>query len=187
MDNHLTFDAFLPRSALAQGTGGSSSDHYCFQPAANLNNGNCSQSLKSSGSVDDFLAGYTLEDVSILDFMSCLGEIEIDPVEKYSCSISENGIVENIAPSVACKRTLSSNLSTHSELTSKKRLQTRLALSSAQTASFKTKASTEKSCAEGKTDLDSREENRRSKNREYQRRFREKKMRLELQRLFSQK
>jgi hypothetical protein len=172
MQNQPTFEDLISCTFcdVSQGIASANSSPYLFEQQRNyLDSGHgCSNpSMKSAGSIDEFLADYRHDDVSILAFISCLGEQDTEPtgLSSLECIFTQN-------PPSSEKKLLSSKIGKEQKL---KNL----------TSIGRLEISKNKSCKSlrPRTNIEAQEEIRRSKNREYQRRFREKKMRLEFQRL----
>jgi hypothetical protein len=118
--------------------------------------------VSSSGSIDDFLAEYELETKSISDFMLCLEDQSIAASHHTKCNMD---IFLYPKPAAAISKKVNRSASND----------TRIVIEKKEPCTNHSDAS--------KMSAESREELRRSKNREYQRRFREKKIRLELERM----
>ena len=135
--------------------------------------------VKSSGSIDDFLADYRHERSSIQSFISSLeDDVKSRSFEHHdvTCPVGLSSRASKPLHStstlpVASIEEKKSNLST--DFKGKRIRET----SNSQTVSAR-------KAVRSRTDNESKEERRRSKNCEYQRRFREKKMRLEMQRQY---
>ena len=143
------------------------------------------KTLHDYGTIDDFLADYRHESCDILSFLSCLEESEIasnnkgidleDPRSKMVLTSAEH----------AWSQHLSSLCPTSAVGTFGKQQATFTAVGEKRARDFAVDMIDVRSSGKiTRFDVDcaSQDELRRRKNREYQRRFREKKMRLELQR-----
>ena len=141
--------------------------------------------LQSYGTINDFLADYRHESCDVLSFLSCLEESEIasnnkgidleDPRSKMVLTSAEH----------AWSQHLSSLCPTSAVGTFGKQQATFTAVGEKRARDFAVDMIDVRSSGKiTRFDVDcaSQDELRRRKNREYQRRFREKKMRLELQR-----
>ena len=137
--------------------------------------------VNNPGSIDDFLAEYRHESSSILSFLSSLEET--NTANNMSCTSKPLNSSWVHDPSIdLCKRSVRFP---SSAATAEVKIGTTVAESRKRSRVDKQQKSD--SCSKttlSKTDRESQEERRRRKNCEYQRRFREKKMRLELQRLY---
>ena len=131
--------------------------------------------VNSTGSIDDFLADYRHETSSIVSFLSCLEESEI--ANHQNCLLEQDS------------RCYKKHSASHSSSKRPKIAAMNVAGIGAEQATQSRKRHREagerqpvSACKATRTDADdkSREERRRSKNCEYQRRFREKKRLLEL-------
>ena len=128
----------------------------------------------SFGSIDDFLADYRHETSTIVSFMSCLEESEIANHQNSTTKHGSRCCKKDSASHASSKRPKVSALNVAgigAEQSTQKRKRPREAERQPVSASHA-------ACTDA--DDKSREERRRSKNCEYQRRFREKKMLLEL-------
>ena len=136
--------------------------------------------LKSSGSIDDFLANYRHESSSIVSFLSCLEKPEISGNHLNSTTKQpRSSQISDRLPKVSSQPS-SATLSTMSFLTSGVVQETLTTKSPKQPR--KVKQVETSISARPRTGDESEQERKRRKNREYQQRFREKKMRLQLQR-----
>ena len=137
--------------------------------------------MKSSGSIDDFLADYQHERSSIQSFFSSLEEPEPAHLKRCglkqhisACFLDPAPLSPKLCVSTQPVASFEAAQPTHAETTS----------CSLKRADTKQQRASVRKTLRSKTNLESKEERRRSKNCEYQRRFREKKMRLEMQRQF---
>jgi hypothetical protein len=153
----------------------SEADEFSFKARSNFG-----WRMKSSGSIDDFLADYSHEDVSIEEFLSCLEDTHIE--QRNTSSIFNSARSHTVQPIHTTDTVHPSALNS----TSKRKLS--VLVKEEQETKIVGEVPVSKPCpADGGRETrheslsDSREEVRRRKNREYQRRFREKRMRLELQ------
>ena len=128
--------------------------------------------LRSSGSIDDFLMDYKHENTSILQFMTSLEEPELELAQRRSDSL-HLPLVGLAASQSSLSCSLNAELAPSVLVTANR---TPITLNSRAVAS----------CKKSRTRMspESKAELRRIKNREYQRRFREKRLRLELQQMF---
>ena len=137
--------------------------------------------VNNPGSIDDFLAEYRHESSSILSFLSSLEET--NTASNMSCTSKHlnSSWIQDPAIDLCMKSPRLPSSATNIEV----KAETTVAESRKRSRGDKQQKSD--SCSKttlSKTDRESQEERRRRKNCEYQRRFREKKMRLELQRLY---
>ena len=138
--------------------------------------------VNNPGSIDDFLAEYRHESSSILSFLSSLEET--NTASNISCTsqhLNPSWIEDSVYHSWMRSLKLPSSAAN---------IQVQIKTTVAESRKRSREDQQQKSYsgakkALSKTDSESQEEQRRSKNCEYQRRFREKKMRLELQQLYS--
>ena len=130
--------------------------------------------FKSSGSIDDFLAHYRLEDTSIQSFLSCLEEPMGAEDQESSTSehLSSTYMLDQGSDAVCSTSTDSSFADTQKTNTAPGRKRTSAPDQLARPADLDGNL---------ETNEDSEDERRRIRNREYQRRFRAKKIRQEMQ------
>ena len=147
---------------------------------------NLGPSLKSSGSIDDFLAEYRHESSSIVSFLSCLEEpSRKDP--KSSCSACLD-MAHHCESKNSCLQPQSLAMNRPNEHVG------RITGEEGKVLSGSSRKRTSESQPQSRTNTKracnqahdaSKEERRRIKNCEYQRRFRERKLRLEMQQLWT--
>ena len=130
------------------------------------------QTSQSSGSIDDFLAHYRLEDTSIQSFLSCLEEPMGAKDQESSTSehLSSTCMLDQGSDAVCSTSTDSSFVDTQTTSTAPSRKRTSAPDQLARPLDGNLE-----------TNEDSEDERRRIRNREYQRRFRAKKIRQEMQ------
>ena len=129
--------------------------------------------LQSSWSIDDFLAHYRLEDTSIQSFLSCLEESMGEDQESSTSEHRSSTIMLDQGSDTVCSTSTSTDSSfvdtqTTSTAPSRKRTSAPDQLARPLDGNLE-------------TNEDSEDERRRIRNREYQRRFRAKKIRQEMQ------
>ena len=136
--------------------------------------------VNSTGSIDDFLADYRHERSSIQSFLSNLEEPEAvnlqrSKFEDQKSAFPLDSALHSSKPTITTGAIWSfeAKQSTHAEVSCK---QTE--------GANKHQKAPHRKILRSRTDSESQKERRRRKNCEYQRRFREKKMRLEMQRLY---
>ena len=133
------------------------------------------QTSQSSGSIDDFLAHYRLEDTSIQSFLSCLEEpMGAKDQESSTSEHLSSTIMLDQGSDTVCSTSTSTDSSfvdtqTTSTAPSRKRTSAPDQLARPLDGNLET------------NEADSEDERRRIRNREYQRRFRAKKIRQEMQ------
>jgi hypothetical protein len=166
MNSQLTFEELIASSltALDQISPEPALDPDCFKTTPQSQSKR--STLQSSGSIDDFLAEYRHEDATIVQFMSCLEGQELVP-----SATSESSFPESHARIFEESDRAKSDTSSYSG-----------ALASATVGTnSKTSAAVAQISLRVKMSPEKKAEMRRDKNREYQRRFREKKLRLDMQ------
>ena len=139
--------------------------------------------LERSVSIDDFLAGYRHERNYILSFLTCLDEPASDHATLSKNASLLHGLlpVSCVSSQRSCSTLPSSTIASFEEM---HRPQATTIQDIDRKRSCPPDAAPARKSGRTKAFPESHEERRRRKNREYQRRFREKRMRLELQRQF---
>ena len=134
--------------------------------------------LKSSRSIDDFLADYRHESSSIVSFLSCLEESDIATYHSGTIS-SAHSFCKNATASHAYHQRPEFSTLNIGSIGAKQCDESR---KRGRDASHQQPLPALKAV---RTETDDQKERRRRKNCEYQRRFREKKIRLEMQRRYT--
>ena len=142
-------------------------------------------SLRSSGSIDDFLAEYRHERSSIVSFLSCLAEPTCtDPASNNNTHLdaalgSDSEVARQQPPH---RIVMSREIGQSDPIDGREKV---VATSSRKrTRETRQRSESSRKVARTKAHNESKEERRRIKNCEYQRRFRERRLRLEMQQLW---
>ena len=144
---------------------------------------NLGPSLKSSGSIDDFLAEYRHEGTSIVSFFSCLAEPTCaDPASSTTRLDAALGFESELAR----KQQPPLRIVMSREIGESDPIDERVVATSSRkrTKVSQPRSESSRKVARTKAHNESKEERRRIKKCEYQRRFRERRLRLEMQQLW---
>ena len=147
---------------------------------------NLGPSLKSSGSIDDFLAEYRHESTSIVSFLSCFEEPpRKDPASNNTTRLDAALSLES---ELECKEQqplktlMDREIGQSDPIDGKEKVAS--TSSRKRTRVSQPHSESSRKVARTKAHNESKEERRRIKNCEYQRRFRERRLRLEMQQLW---
>ena len=147
---------------------------------------NLGSSLKSSGGIDDFLPEYRHESTSVVSFLSCLEE----PPRKDPASnnTTRRDTALGFESQIARHQQLPLKIKENQKIGQSDPIDGRekvVATSSRKrTRETRQRSESSRKVARTKAHNESKEERRRIKNCEYQRRFRERRLRLEMQQLW---
>jgi hypothetical protein len=166
-----TFDALIASSlsALEQIDADQSQDQCCFK--GDFRSQSKASSLQSSGSIDDFLVEYRHEDNTIVQFMKSLEEPDLmcDRADSWRSTEFHEDCIKAMLPNEGSKHVPSFHVDPKHVVACK-----------GTSISADNKAGLIAKCLRVKPTAENALERRREKNREYQRRFRERKLCLEL-------